>query len=89
MLIYLTVIRPDTTFVVSVLSRFMHEPKEADWSAALKILAYIKGCPGKGLVFRKYGHIHVSECSDSDYVGERDMKFISRYCSFVGENLVT
>jgi len=37
-LIYLTLIRPDITFVVGILSRFMHEPREAHWSAALRIL---------------------------------------------------
>jgi len=59
-LIYLTVTRSDITFTVGVLSRFMHQPREAHWSAALKILAYIKGCSGKGLVSRKHGHVHIS-----------------------------
>jgi len=53
-LIYVTITRPDITFIVDVLSRFMHQPREAHWSAALKILAYLKSCPGKGLV---YSHI--------------------------------
>ena len=52
-LIYLTVSRPDITFTVGVLSRFMHQLRETHWSAALRILAYIKSCLGKGLVYRK------------------------------------
>jgi len=55
-LIYLIVTRPDITFVVGVLSRFMHQAREAHWSVALRILTYIKSCPRKGLVYRKYGH---------------------------------
>jgi len=46
-LIYLTVAKPDMTFVVGALSRFMHELIETHWSAGLRILAYIKCCPRK------------------------------------------
>ena len=37
-LIYLTVTRPDITFTVGILSRFMHQPREVHWTAALRIL---------------------------------------------------
>jgi len=53
-LIYLTVTRLDIIFTVSVLNRFMHEFREAHWSVALRILAYIKNYLGKGLLARKY-----------------------------------
>jgi len=46
-LIHLTVTKLDITSVVGVLSRFMHQPKKAYWSAALRILTYIKSCSGK------------------------------------------
>ena len=38
-LIYLTVTTPDITFVVEVLSRFMHQLRETHWLAAIKVLA--------------------------------------------------
>ena len=89
-LIYLKVTRPNITFVVGVLSRFMHEPRKAHWSVALRILAYIKSCPRKGLVYKKYGHVHVSGYSDSGYAGDReDRKSTTGHCTFIGENLVT
>ena len=70
-LIYLTVIRLDVTFAVRVLSRFMHQPREAHWLAAMRILVYIKSCPGKELVYRKHECVHISEYSDSEYTGDR------------------
>ena len=62
-LIYLTMTRPDITFVVGVLSRCMHQPRETHWLAAMRVLSYIKSCPGKELVYRKHGHVHISEYS--------------------------
>jgi len=89
-LIYMTVTRPDITFIVGVLSKFMHEPKEAHWSAALRILAYCKSCPGKGLVYKKYRHVHISGYSDSGYDGDRgNKKSTIGCCTFVGRNFMT
>eukprot|EP00253_Pinus_taeda_P036571 PITA_36571 len=41
-LMYFTATRPDITFVVSIISRFMERPKEAHWQAAKRILRYVK-----------------------------------------------
>ena len=58
-LIYLTITRPDIIFVVGVLSRCMHKPKETYWLATIRVLAYIKSCPEKWLVYRKHGHVRI------------------------------
>jgi len=70
-LIYLKVTRPDITFVVGVLSRFMHQPREAHWIAALKILTYIKNSPGKDLLYKKHKHVRIFGYSDSGYAGDK------------------
>ena len=49
-LIYLIIIRPDITFAVGVLSRFMHQRRKVHWTVALRILAYIKSFTEKGLL---------------------------------------
>ena len=58
-LIYLTVTRPNITFVIGVLSRFMLKPRETYWLAAIRVLAYINSCPKKGLVYKEHGHVHI------------------------------
>ena len=73
-LIYFTVTRSNITFTVDVLNRFMHQRKEVHWSATLKILAYIKGCPRKNLVYRKYGYVRISRYSDSGYAVTEETK---------------
>ena len=42
-LLYLTASRPDILFVVSLLSMFMHSPRETRFTAAKSLLRYIKG----------------------------------------------
>lgn len=50
-LIYLSHTRPDIAFVVSLVSQFMHNPREVHFQAAHRILQYLKGTPGRGILF--------------------------------------
>jgi len=50
-LIYLSLSRPDIAYVVSVVSQFMHAPTSKHLNVACHILIYLKGTPGKGLLF--------------------------------------
>ena len=52
-LICLSYIRPDIAYVVSVVSQFMHAPSEEHIDLLNRILRYLKGAPGKGLMFLK------------------------------------
>jgi hypothetical protein len=50
-LIYLTTTRLDISFAVSMVFRFMSNPKEIHWKAAKRILRYLRGTIGYGLIF--------------------------------------
>jgi len=52
-LIYLAHTRPDIAYAVSVVSQFMHDPKERHLQAVNKILQYLKTSPGRGLLFQR------------------------------------
>ena len=58
-LIYLTVTRPDIVFAVHVLSRFMHEPRTTHMDAAIRVLRYLKGSPGKGILLSSTSDLHI------------------------------
>jgi len=73
-LIYFTITKPNITFVVKVLSRFMHQPRKTYWLAAIRVLAYIKSCPGREIMYRKHEHVRISGYSDSGYAGDRKDK---------------
>nr|KYP31214.1 Retrovirus-related Pol polyprotein from transposon TNT 1-94 [Cajanus cajan] len=71
-LMYLTAIRPDIMFDVSMLSRFMHCASEVHLQAANRIVRYIKGTVDYGV---KYTHSHNFQLhgySDSDLGGSID-----------------
>jgi hypothetical protein len=89
-LIYLSHTRPDIAYAVSVVSRYMHDPRIGHMNAISRILRYLKGCPGKGILFSNHGHLNVEGFTDADWAGSiDDRKSTSGYCVFVGGNIVS
>jgi hypothetical protein len=66
-LIYLAHTRPDISYVVSVVSRYMHDLRVSHQEIAYQILRYLKGCPGKCMFFEKKGHMRVEVYTDADW----------------------
>ena len=86
-LIYLCHTRPDISYVVSVVSRHIHDPRRGHIEVVHWILRYLKGTPGRGLWFRKNGHLDLEGYCDADWGSSKDdRRSTSRYCVFVGGN---
>lgn len=49
-LIYLTITRPYISYAVHILSQFIAAPTDAHHEATLKLVRYLKGAPGQGLL---------------------------------------
>ena len=89
-LIYLSLTRPDIAYSVSVVSQFMHSPRKKHLDAVNQILRYLKGTPGKGLLFSKSENRSVECFADADWAGSvEDSKSTTGYCTKVWGNLVT
>jgi hypothetical protein len=89
-LIHLTVTRPDISFAVGLLSQFMQQPRQVHWQGILRVLAYIKRHPGKGLIYARHSRLDLIAYSDASYAGDRgDRKSTDGFCTFLGGNLVT
>ena len=54
---YLTITRPNISFPVSVDSQFLQSPCDSHWDAAVRILHYVKGTSGQGVLYENKGHI--------------------------------
>jgi hypothetical protein len=58
--------------------------------AVMRILRYLKGSPGRGIMFEKHGHLEIAGYTDADWAGSVcDRKSTTGYFTFVGGNLVT
>ncbi|RZC10452.1 Transcription initiation factor TFIID subunit 2 isoform B [Glycine soja] len=89
-LIFLSHTRPDITFAVSLVSQFMHCPREVHLQATYSILHYLKGTPGRGILYKRNGNTILEAYTDADYAGSiTDRRSTSGYCTFLGGNLVT
>lgn len=68
-LIYLFHTRPNIASAVSVISQFMHNPKEPYLRAIYKIIQYLKSTPRKGILFKKGKEMRLEAYTDVDYAG--------------------
>ncbi|KAJ9520488.1 hypothetical protein QJQ45_000244 [Haematococcus lacustris] len=59
--------RPDITYAVGALARYMSAPTQQHWTAARAILSYLKGTADQGLVFGE-----LQGYCDADYAGDKD-----------------
>ncbi|XP_049406144.1 uncharacterized mitochondrial protein AtMg00810-like [Solanum stenotomum] len=66
-LLYLTITRPDISFAVQVFSQFMQRPKISHWEAALRLVRYIRNCPGQGILLSSKKSLELEAFCDSDW----------------------
>jgi len=66
-LIYLTITRPDIAYAVHILSQFMQAPKAAHLEAATRVLRYLKGSAGRGLLLSSHCDFQLYAYCDSDW----------------------
>ena len=69
-LIYLTLTRPDISYVVGVVSRYMSNPKKSHLDAVRRILRYVKGTINFGILYKKTNNCQVMGYCDADYAGD-------------------
>jgi hypothetical protein len=89
---YLVITRPDLSFSVGLVSRFMEDPSKEHWSTVTRIIRYIGGTLDYGVKFRKGISTGLSLIgfTDSDCSGDLvPRKSTSGILFFLGLNLVT
>jgi histone deacetylase 1/2 len=87
---YLTLTRPDLSFSVNKVCQYLHAPTTAHWTAAKRILRYVKDTSQLGLTFRRSTSTLLSAFSDADWAGSlEDRRSTGGFAIFLGPNLVS
>jgi len=71
-LLYLTHTRPDLSFVVGLIARFMQNPHESHWKAGKRILRYVRGTVQFGIHYSAKASPLLVGFTDFDWVGDPD-----------------
>ena len=73
----------------SLLSEFISDPREILQQATHRVLAYLKGTIGQGILLSKEGSVTLEMYSDADFAGSViNCRSTTGYCAFIGGSLV-
>ena len=87
-LVYLTITRPDISYVIHQVSQYLSAPRLTHYAAVLRILRYLKGTLFHGLFYSAISGI--SSYSDADWAGDPiDRKSTTGYCFLLGFSLIS
>lgn len=64
--------RPDILFATSVLAKYNANPKEKHWTAAKRVLRYLKGTSDFGITFTRSNQFNLTAYSDADWAGDKE-----------------
>ncbi|KAK2993953.1 hypothetical protein RJ640_000551 [Escallonia rubra] len=82
---YLTFTRPDITYAVGLVSRYMERTKQDHFNAVKRILRYVKGTVDHGLFYTYFQNSRLVGYSDSNYGKDLDdQKSTSGYAFHIG-----
>jgi hypothetical protein len=87
---YLTLTRPDISFSVNKVCKFLHSPTNVHLAMVKRILRYVKGTLDLPLLIRKLDSMLVSAFADADWADcPDDHRSTGGFAVFVGSNLVS
>ena len=82
--------RPDISFAVGVLSKFVSKPQKQHWEAALNLVGYLKKTSNLGVVLGKVGNGDLCGYADSDWGNDvEDRKSVSGGIIYWGSSVVS
>ena len=65
----MTLTQPKLSYCVHILAQFMQQPKEEHWEAALRVVRYLKGNLGQGILLRADCDLKLYAYCDFDWAG--------------------
>ncbi|KAL1360494.1 hypothetical protein AAHE18_04G180600 [Arachis hypogaea] len=75
--------RPDISFVVGVLGRYLSNPDMDHWTAVKRVMRYLKRTKDYMLTYRRSENLEIIGYSDFDFVGCQDSRRSTSGCIFI------
>nr|XP_016492187.1 PREDICTED: uncharacterized mitochondrial protein AtMg00810-like [Nicotiana tabacum] len=89
-LLYLTITLPDISFAVQTLSQFMQSPKQSHMDAALRVVKFIKGAPGLGVLLHAKPIDSLTAYYDADWAAcLNTRRSVTGYIVKLGSSLIS
>ncbi|RVX11444.1 Retrovirus-related Pol polyprotein from transposon RE1 [Vitis vinifera] len=89
-LVYLTITRPDISFVVQQVSQFLQTPRHLHLATARRIICYVQGTSTRGLFFPTGNSTRLAAYSDADWASCSDTcRSITSWCVFLSDALIS
>jgi hypothetical protein len=79
-LIYLTTTRPDISFIVGILFRFMQKPCEGNWCDSKRVLRYLKGTRDFQFKYSKVEDLKLAGYTNSYLDGDKENGVFTSIC---------
>ena len=87
---YLTITRPEISYIVNKLSQFLHCPTDMHWKACEQVLRYLRRSIDHGLHIQPASRFSLTSFSDADWVSfVDDRRSTSGFCVFLGPNIIS
>lgn len=83
-LLYLTITKLDTTYVIHRLSQFMSHPRKPHLLQANRVLQYLKATPRQGTLFSATSELHVKAFVDANWTScPNTRRLVIGFCVFL------
>ena len=87
---YLTITRPNISFSVNKICQYLHAPTTVHWTAAKRILRFVKHTMNSGLAYKRSSSTLLSAFSDADWAGDvDDRRSTGGFAVYFGPNLIS
>jgi len=87
---YLGLTRPDIAFAVNRLSQFMHKPTACHWTAAKRIIRYLKQTMFPGILIQQSSPFNLQTFVDAEWAANTDTRVsTTAFITFLGSNPIS
>lgn len=89
-LVYLVITRPELSYAVHVLSQVMQHPREVHWDAVVRVIRYLKGCPGQGIMLKSISDMRLRVFCDADWAAcPKSRRSLSSFVVLLGDSPIS